>query len=105
MDDVSINGKKILENVPVMFDTGSAFIFGDWNRVSEFYKALGGTLKERGQIGYYYCEFGIAFSTLFLSTASSTLRLFPDSDLYLWWNTVSNRSKSSQYWTNCKRFP
>jgi hypothetical protein len=73
MDDVSVDGKKIFKNLPVLFDTGSTYIYGDWKRVSEFYKALGGTLKEHGSLGYYYCGFGIAFSTLFLSTTSSPL--------------------------------
>jgi hypothetical protein len=72
-DDVTVDGKKILKNVPVMFDTGSAYIFGDWDRVAELYKAIGGTLEERENLGYYYCEFGIAFGTLFLLTASSPL--------------------------------
>jgi len=54
MDDVSTNGKKILENIPAMFDTGANYIFGDWDRVAELYKRLGGTLQERQGFGYYY---------------------------------------------------
>jgi hypothetical protein len=76
MDSIGVHGRKILENLSVIFDTGSPFIFGDWDRVAELYKAIGGTLKERGNIGYYECEFGIAFgTTLFLSTTSESSTL------------------------------
>jgi hypothetical protein len=42
--------------VPAIFDTGANYIVGDWERVSELYRRLGGTLVERAGFGYYYCE-------------------------------------------------
>jgi hypothetical protein len=57
MDDVRVNGNKILNNVPVVFDTGARYIFGDWNQVAELYGHLGGTLLDHGVSGYYYREF------------------------------------------------
>jgi hypothetical protein len=57
MDDVRVNGKKILENVPVIFDTGASYIIGDWERISKLYDRLGGTLMEHEGFGYYHREF------------------------------------------------
>jgi hypothetical protein len=58
MDDVRVDGNKILENVPTIFDTGATYIFGDWNRVSELYGRVGGsTLIKHQGFGYYFREF------------------------------------------------
>jgi len=54
MDDLRVNDEKILVNTPVIFDTGSGFIFGDWERVSALYGRLGGTLKIQKGFGYYH---------------------------------------------------
>jgi hypothetical protein len=84
MDAVRVDGDKILENVPAIFDTGANLIFGDWNQISELYGRIGGTLDEYRGYGLHYRELRYnVFGTLFLSTACSTLRLFPDSELYL----------------------
>jgi len=65
MDNLHVNGVAVLENVPVIFDTNSEYIFGDWNRVAELYKPLRAkvSMSTDGEFGYYYlpCE---AFRTL-----------------------------------------
>jgi hypothetical protein len=88
MDDVRVNGVTMLENVPAIFNTGANFIFGDWDRVKEFYERLGGTLEQRGSMGYYYREFRLRLATLFLPTACSTVRLFPNARLHFWWQDI-----------------
>jgi len=54
MDDVRVNGRKLLENVPAVIDTGANFILGDWDRVAEFYRQLDGKLVEHAGLGYYH---------------------------------------------------
>jgi hypothetical protein len=94
MDDVrvdqsQISNYKILENVPVIFHTGASYILGDWERVSKLYDHLGGTLMEHGDFGFYYREFqSRSVHTLFLSTACSTMQLFPNTGLHLRWQDV-----------------
>jgi hypothetical protein len=104
MDDIRVNGDTILENVPAILDTGSNLIYGDGERVSELYRRLGGTLKDYKGFDFYYCEFRFRSGTLFLSTAYSTLRLFPNSELYLRWQDICNLSRSSQTSSNRARF-
>jgi hypothetical protein len=57
MDDVRVNGDKILENVPAIINTSANFITGDRERVLELYRQLGGTLVEHAGFGFYYREF------------------------------------------------
>jgi len=53
MDDVRVNGDIIFKNIPAIFDSGALYIYGDWQRVSELYRPLGGILEERRDFGYY----------------------------------------------------
>jgi hypothetical protein len=57
MDDVRVNGDKILERVPAVINTGANYIIGNRERVSELYRRLGGTLVEHRGFGFYYREF------------------------------------------------
>jgi len=77
MDDVRINGNKIFENVPVMFDTGAEYIYGDWERVSELYRRLDGTLDERHGEGYYHlpCD---SFPTVSLTFGGRSFEIPPE---------------------------
>jgi hypothetical protein len=90
MDDIRVDGEKTLENVPVIFDTGASYIYGDWGRVSNLYDRLGGTLMEHRGFGYYYREFRALspVHTLFSYTACSTVRLFPNTGPHLRWQDV-----------------
>jgi hypothetical protein len=89
MDNVRVNGDNFFENVPAMIDSGSNYIFGDWDKVSELYGHLGGTLLEHAGFGYYSCEFRLrSVPCTFLLTACSTVRLFPNTGPHLRWQDV-----------------
>jgi len=77
MDDVRVDGKRILENVPVIFDTGANYIYGDRNRVAELYKRLDGTLYEHKGFGFYYlpCD---SFPTLSLTFGGRSFEILPE---------------------------
>jgi len=79
MDDVRVNGNKLLENVPAVIDTGANFIFGDWDRVAEFYRTLGGTLVEHAGLGYYHmwCK-DFPKMTLGLTFGGRTFKIPPE---------------------------
>jgi len=77
MDDVRVNGDIILTNVPVIFDTVSNHIFGDLERVSDLYRRLGGTLKEREDFNLYYlpCD---SFPTLSFTFGGRSFQIPPE---------------------------
>jgi len=77
MEDVRVNGDKILTNVPAIFDTGASFIYGDWNRVSELYRHIGGTLTVYKGFGYYYlpCD---SFPTMSLTFGGRSFEIPPE---------------------------
>jgi len=77
MDDVRVNGDTILKDVPVIFDTGANFIFGDWDRVAELYRRIGGGVYEHGDMGYYYLPCG-SFPTLGLTFGGRTFEIPPE---------------------------
>jgi len=77
MEDVRVNGNKILENVPAIFDTGAGHIYGDWERVSELYRGLDATLKEHAGFGFYSlpCD---SFPTMSFTFGGKTFKIPPD---------------------------
>jgi len=77
MDDFRVNGDKVFENIPAVFDTGASYIFGDWERVSEFYKRFDGTLDERKGFGYYSirCD---SFPTVSFTFGGKTFEIHPE---------------------------
>jgi len=77
MDNLRVNGDTILEDVPVIFDSGAHFIFGDWQRVEKVYEHLHASFVENGDLGYYYllCD---SFPTLGLTFGGRTFEIPPD---------------------------
>jgi len=107
VDDIRVNGRKVLENVPAVFDTGASYIFGDWNRVSELYQGLRATLYEHGGFGYYGipCD---SFPTVSFTFGGTTFEIPPQalrlpvmmegsSDCFS--AIVAERSPSTEYWS------
>jgi hypothetical protein len=93
MDNVRVNGDNFFENIPAMIDSGSNYIFGDWDKVAELYRHLGGTLLEHVGFGYYSCEFRLrsvpcfyrqsvvpcdSFPTLGLTFGGRTFEILPE---------------------------
>jgi len=104
MDDVRVNGNIILENIPAIFDTGSNYIFGDWERVSELYRSLGGSLEEYKGFGYYSlpCD---SFPTLSLTFGGKTftisteaLRLQPIKGVPNCFSAIIAQRSRTAYW-------
>jgi len=79
MDYVRVNGATILKDVPAIFDTGANLIFGDWNRVAEFYRRLNGVLYEQEEsgLGYYYLSCH-GFPALSLTFGGRTFEIPPE---------------------------
>ncbi|KAL7281895.1 hypothetical protein ACG7TL_003361 [Trametes sanguinea] len=55
MDALSVEGKSVLEKIPVIIDTGTTQIIGDKNSVAAFYAAIPGSAdaSDTIQSGYY----------------------------------------------------
>jgi hypothetical protein len=56
MDDIRFNGHIIFPHIPVVLDTGSNLIYGDWERVKALYKLFGGRSKQIGGFDYLHRE-------------------------------------------------
>jgi hypothetical protein len=57
MDNIRVNGDTVLETAPVIVNSASNFIIGDWDQVAALYRRLDGTLVQLGAYDYYHCEF------------------------------------------------
>jgi hypothetical protein len=54
IDNIKVNDKIVLKDVPAILDTGSHLFWGDPSQVLALHKAEGGKAFEDG---YYTCEF------------------------------------------------
>jgi len=54
MDNIRVNGNPVLSKISAVMDTGSNYIYGNWDQVAELYGSIGGKLAIYKDHGFYY---------------------------------------------------